>query len=52
MEISAVDPVKIDRELNSNGYLIIHDPELEQLSRKARAEYDRCLQASKLHATR
>src|SRR6185312_14440020 len=52
MEMTAIDPVKIDNALNSNGYLIIHDPELEQLSQKARAEYDRCLQASKLHATR
>lgn len=52
MEMTAIDPVKIDNALNSNGYLIVHDPELEQLSLKARAEYDRCLQASKLHATR
>jgi hypothetical protein len=52
MEMTAIDPVKIDKELNSNGYLIIHDAQIEQLSVKARAEYDRCLQASKLHATR
>ena len=52
MEMTAIDPVKIDRELNSNGYLIIHDPEIAQLSERARTEYDRCLRASKLHATR
>jgi hypothetical protein len=52
MEMTAIDPVKIDKELNSNGYLIIHDAEIEQLSVEARAEYERCFRASKLHATR
>jgi hypothetical protein len=52
MHMIEIDPVKIDKVLNSSGYVIIHDAEIEQTSLKARAEYDRCLQASKLHATR
>ena len=52
MEISSIDPAGIDRELNSKGYLIIHDKDIEQISVKARTEYDRCFHASKLHATR
>ena len=52
MNMSEIDPIGIDNELNSNGYLIVHDAEIEQTSLKARAEYDRCLGTSKLHATR
>jgi hypothetical protein len=52
MNMTEIDPVRIDSELNSSGYLILHDPEIEQISLKARAEYDRCLRASKLHAPR
>jgi hypothetical protein len=52
MNIAEIDPAGIDRELGSRGYLIIHDPEIEQLSQAARLEYDRCLQTSTLHATR
>lgn len=52
MNIAEIDPVRIDTELNSTGYLILHDAEIEQISPKARAEYDRCLRNSKLHAPR
>jgi hypothetical protein len=52
VEMAAIDPVEIDRELNSYGYLIIQNSTIQQLSVKARAEYDRCLQQSKLRATR
>src|SRR4051812_43511250 len=52
MNLADIDPVRIDTELNSRGYLIIHDVEIKQISSKARAEYDRCLKTSKLHATR
>ena len=52
MDMTAIDPIRIDNELNTSGYLIIHDAEIEQICLKARAEYDRCLRTSKLHATR
>ncbi|WFU83854.1 hypothetical protein QA645_14245 [Bradyrhizobium sp. CIAT3101] len=52
MNIAEIDPAEIDRELNSNGYMIFRDPEIAQTSVQARAEYVRCLQASKLHPTR
>jgi hypothetical protein len=52
MNITEIDPVRIDSELGSRGYMILHDPEIEQSSVEARAEYDRCLRVSKLHATR
>lgn len=52
MNIADISPVEIDKELNSSGYLIIRDAEIEQISVEARAEYDRCLRTSPLHATR
>jgi hypothetical protein len=52
MNLAEIDPAQIDKELNSRGYLIIHDAGLEQICLAARAEYDRCLQTSKLHPTR
>ncbi len=52
MDMAEIDTVRIDQELNLNGYLIIRDAEIEQTSQQARAEYDRCLQATKLHASR
>jgi hypothetical protein len=52
MNIAEIDAAGIDRELNSSGYLIIRDAEIERISLQARAEYDRCLRTSKLHATR
>jgi hypothetical protein len=52
MNIAEIDPTEIDRELNTNGYMIFRDPEIAQTSLEARSEYERCLQASKLHATR
>ncbi len=52
MNIADIDPAAIDRELNANGYLIIRDAQIEQTSLQARAEYQRCLKASKLHAPR
>jgi hypothetical protein len=47
-----IDPIAVDKELGSSGYLILRDAEIERISVKARAEYDRALQNSKLHATR
>jgi hypothetical protein len=52
MNMNEINPVRIDEELNSSGYLIIRDAEVEKTSVEARTEYDRCLRASKLHATR
>ncbi len=52
MNVLEIDPTTIDRELNLHGYLIIRDPAVEEISLKARAEYDRCLRISKLHPTR
>jgi hypothetical protein len=47
-----IDPDSVDRELNSNGYVILQHPEIHELSRSARAEYDICLRSSQLNATR
>ena len=47
-----VDPAPIEEELNSKGYVIFHDPEIQDLSKTARAEYENCLRSSPLHATR
>ena len=52
MNITEIDPAKIDAELNSSGYLIVRDAEIGKISLKARAEYDHCLKTSKLHAPR
>lgn len=52
MDVTAIDPNQVDKELNERGYLIIHDAGTEQNCVAARAEYDRCLKSSKLHATR
>ena len=52
MNIAEIDPAEIDRQLNSSGYSIIRDAEVERTSVQARAEYDHCLRTSKLHATR
>jgi len=52
MNMTEIDPARIDSELGSRGYLILHDPEVAQTSLEARAEYGRCLRASKLHAPR
>jgi hypothetical protein len=52
MNLNAFDPDKIDAELNSHGYLIVRDDEIARICIDARAEYDRCLGQSKLHATR
>jgi hypothetical protein len=52
MDATAIDPCIIDKELGERGYLIINDTEIEKNCIRARAEYDRCLKLSKLHATR
>jgi hypothetical protein len=52
MNLTDLDPRQIDKELNARGYLIIHDAGLKQTCVAARAEYDRCLKSSPLHATR
>ena len=52
MNISAIDPELVDDELNRTGYIVIKEAELAAQSSAARAEYDRCLQKSKLHAPR
>jgi hypothetical protein len=52
MNVTAIDPDQIDKELNTRGYLIIKDADLEQNCFAARAEYERCLEISKLHPTR
>ncbi len=52
MELSAIDPDQIDKELDARGYLIIKAADLEGDCIAARAEYERCLGLSKLHPTR
>jgi hypothetical protein len=52
MSVSAIDPNYVDEELNTHGYLVIKDADLEQKCLTARAEYERCLKLSKLHPTR
>lgn len=52
MNAAAIDPELVDDELNKHGYLVIKDVDLAATVSAARAEYDRCLQKSKLHATR
>jgi hypothetical protein len=52
MDVTAIDTADVDQELNRCGYLIIKDSGIEQKSQDARSEYLRCLQQSKLHATR
>jgi hypothetical protein len=52
MDVIAIDTADVDQELNRRGYLIIRDSGIEQKSQEARTEYLRCLEQSKLHATR
>ncbi|MEI9924751.1 MAG: hypothetical protein WDN50_15555 [Bradyrhizobium sp.] len=52
MDINAIDTDCIDKELDRRGYVIIRDAGIEQTCMEAREEYLRCLQKSKLHATR
>lgn len=52
MNISAIDPALVDDELNRTGYIVIKEAKLAASAAAARAEYDRCLQKSKLHAPR
>jgi hypothetical protein len=52
MDVTAIDTAAVDQELNRRGYLIIRDLGIEQKSQEARSEYLRCLEQSKLHATR
>lgn len=52
MDVSAIDPDRVDAALESSGYLIIRDPDVEQKSLAARAEYERCLPMATLHPTR
>ncbi|QPF83000.1 hypothetical protein IC762_25105 [Bradyrhizobium genosp. L] len=52
MSIIEIDPARIDDELNANGYVIFRNAELQRLSEQARSEYEACLRASPLQATR
>ena len=52
MNIADLDPARIDQELNTRGYVIFHDAEVQELSKTARTEYENCLRSSPLHATR
>jgi hypothetical protein len=52
MDMTAIDPDKIDQELKTRGYLIVKDVEIERICLAARAEYEHCLRVSKLHPTR
>jgi hypothetical protein len=51
-DVSAIDPERIGRVLDEQGYITIKDAAIAESSSAARADYDRCLKASKLHATR
>ena len=50
--VPAIDPERIDKVLDEQGYLTIKDPAIATASSAARADYDRCLKASRLHPTR
>ena len=52
MDVSAINPELVDEELDRFGYLVLKDADLMAASSAARAEYDRCLQRSKIHAPR
>jgi hypothetical protein len=52
VELSAIDPEQIDKELDARGYLIIKTADIATHSVAARGEYERCLAISKLHPTR
>jgi hypothetical protein len=52
MIASAIDPEYVDKELEKRGYLVIKDAGIEAASLAARAEYDCCLQRSKIHPPR
>lgn len=52
MIASAIDPEYVDKELDRCGYLVIKDAAIAAASTAARAEYDRCLQRSKIHPPR
>ena len=52
MNVSAIDPERVDEQLDKCGYLVIKDAELARVCSSARAEYDQCLQNSKPHAPR
>lgn len=50
MNMTNFDPEMVDKELNSEGYLILKDKELESQCEGARKEYEVCLRKAKLHA--
>lgn len=52
MDVTALDPDEVDHELDTRGYLVIKDANIQANSFAARAEYERCLGTSKLHPTR
>ena len=49
MNVANVDPEMVDKELNSQGYLILRDKELEIKCEAARKEYEVCLKRAELH---
>lgn len=51
-DVSSIDPEQIDDELNRCCYVVVKHPDIVAVSLAARAEYERCLQASKAHAPR
>lgn len=44
--------LKTNQEIDAHGYAIIHDPEIEQLSKAGRAEYVNYLFSSRINPTR
>jgi hypothetical protein len=52
MNVSAIDPDHVDKELDAHGYLVIKDADIEENCLAVRSEYDRCLATAKLHSTR
>lgn len=52
MDVSTIDPDRVDTALDARGYIIIKDAGVERRCVDARAEYVRCLTAAPLHPTR
>jgi hypothetical protein len=47
-----IDLVRIDQELDTRGFIVIRDSDLDAVADAARAEYDRSMHALPLHAPR
>lgn len=52
MDENSVNPDVVDNELSRRGYLIVTDPKIVTMSTAARADYERCMRVSPLHASR